>query len=138
MAGFTSESVAAFRWNGWPTCVGISGRLGSEYASKGTFAVTDPKTGGSRKVNGWIARDPQNHQVMAYDVTDTGKGVIGEFRTSKEGNPVYNVREFTASPDGKGMVERTREVNQDYFVQNGYVTTNYRDQRNSQMLCTPI
>lgn len=32
MAGFTSESVAAFRRNGWPTCVGISGRLGSEYA----------------------------------------------------------------------------------------------------------
>lgn len=32
VAGFTSESVAAFRRNGWPTCVGISGRLGSEYA----------------------------------------------------------------------------------------------------------
>ena len=32
MAGFTSESVAAFRRNGWLTCVGISGRLGSEYA----------------------------------------------------------------------------------------------------------
>ena len=32
MAGFTSASVAAFRRNGWPTCVGISGRIGSEYA----------------------------------------------------------------------------------------------------------
>ena len=35
MAGFTSESVAAFRRNGWPTCVGISGRIGSEYARWG-------------------------------------------------------------------------------------------------------
>ena len=33
MADFGSESVAAFRRNGWPTCVGISGRLGSEYAA---------------------------------------------------------------------------------------------------------
>ncbi len=32
MADFGSESVAAFRRNGWPTCVGISGRLGLEYA----------------------------------------------------------------------------------------------------------
>jgi CRISPR-associated protein Cmr6 len=32
VAGFRSESVAAFRRNGWPTCVGISGRIGSEYA----------------------------------------------------------------------------------------------------------
>jgi len=32
VADFRSESVAAFRRNGWPTCVGISGRLGSEYA----------------------------------------------------------------------------------------------------------
>lgn len=32
VAGFTSESVAAFRRNGWPTCVGINGRIGSEYA----------------------------------------------------------------------------------------------------------
>ncbi len=33
VAGFTSQSVAAFRRNGWPTCVGISGGLGSEYAA---------------------------------------------------------------------------------------------------------
>jgi hypothetical protein len=33
VAGFPSESVAEFRRNGWPTCVGISGRDGSEYAS---------------------------------------------------------------------------------------------------------
>lgn len=32
VARFTSESVAAFRRNGWPTCVGIDGRIGSEYA----------------------------------------------------------------------------------------------------------
>ena len=32
MAGFTSESLAAFHRNGWPTCIGISGWLGSEYA----------------------------------------------------------------------------------------------------------
>lgn len=113
---------------------GFSRQHLNEDVSKGTFAVTDPKTGGSRKVNGWIARDPQTHQVMAYDVTDTGKGVIGEFRTSKEGKPVYSVREFTASPDGKGMVERTREVNEDYFVKNGYVTSNYRDQEGNVVL----
>jgi hypothetical protein len=113
---------------------GFSRQHLNEDVSKGTFAVTDPKTGGSRKVNGWVARDPQTHQVMAYDVTDTGKGVIGEFRTSKEGKPVYSVREFTASPDGKGMVERTREVNEDYFVKNGYVTRNYRDQEGNVVL----
>ena len=33
VAGFPSESVAGFRRNGWPTCVGISGRDGSEYAT---------------------------------------------------------------------------------------------------------
>ena len=38
MAGFTSESVAAFRRNGWPTCVGINGRIGSEYAVSGDVA----------------------------------------------------------------------------------------------------
>ena len=37
MADFGSESVAAFRRNGWPTCVGISGRLGSEYAGGQAF-----------------------------------------------------------------------------------------------------
>ena len=34
MAGFTSESLAAFHRNGWPTCIGISGWLGSEYAGR--------------------------------------------------------------------------------------------------------
>lgn len=29
----TSEQAAWFRRNGWPTCVGISGRHGSEYAA---------------------------------------------------------------------------------------------------------
>jgi len=43
VAGFRSESVAAFRRNGWPTCVGISGRLGSEYAISSKFQVVIPK-----------------------------------------------------------------------------------------------
>ena len=38
MAGFTSESLAAFHRNGWPTCIGISGWLGSEYAPVIIFA----------------------------------------------------------------------------------------------------
>jgi hypothetical protein len=29
---FALESVAAFVWNGWQACSGISGRLGVEYA----------------------------------------------------------------------------------------------------------
>jgi hypothetical protein len=32
------------------------------------------------------------------------------------------------------MVERTREVNEDYFVKNGYVTSNYRDQEGNVVL----
>ena len=44
MAGFTSESVAAFRRNGWPTCVGISGRLGSEYAQDDMDGALDDYT----------------------------------------------------------------------------------------------
>ena len=31
---FALESVAAFVWNGWQPCAGISGRLGVEYANK--------------------------------------------------------------------------------------------------------
>jgi len=29
---FALESVAAFVWNGWQACYGISGRFGVEYA----------------------------------------------------------------------------------------------------------
>src|SRR6476660_3907337 len=39
-----SESVADFRRNRWPDCVGISGQLQSESASKGTQQlVTEPQ-----------------------------------------------------------------------------------------------
>jgi len=31
---FALESVAAFVWNGWQACSGISGRFGVEYAGQ--------------------------------------------------------------------------------------------------------
>ena len=42
-----SEQVADFRRNGWPDCVGISGRLGSDYAIRehaSRFTPADAKT----------------------------------------------------------------------------------------------
>ena len=37
---FALESVAAFVWNGWQACAGISGRLGVEYAiNYGSYSI---------------------------------------------------------------------------------------------------
>jgi hypothetical protein len=37
------ESVAAFEWNGWQLCRGISGRLGLEYADFPEWVFTMPE-----------------------------------------------------------------------------------------------
>ena len=43
---FALESVAAFVWNGWQACSGISGRFGVEYASRSNATgVADPFRG---------------------------------------------------------------------------------------------
>jgi len=52
---FALESVAAFVWNGWQACAGISGRLGVEYARKASIILMMSSQGAVVILFQWMA-----------------------------------------------------------------------------------
>jgi hypothetical protein len=87
VAGFLSESVAEFRRNGWPTCVGISGRDGSEYALKQRLPLAFDD----------LLAKPQNFQGEISTFNDKKLAKVLQFvRVNREGivGPLFDVENY--------------------------------------------